>query len=88
MKNRSTGFSTNMLMLGSEVSQPVDILFGAALRTDDDVDPVDYIKQLRKKLREIHSFATQKMRSQMQYQKRTYNLKLQEYHYEVGDFVF
>ena len=88
MKNRSTGFSANMLMLGSEVSQPVDILFGAALRTDDDVDPADYVKQLRKKLREIHSLATQKMRSQIQYQKQTYNLKLQEYHYEVGDFVF
>ena len=88
MKNCSTGFSANMLMLGSEVSQPVDILFGAALRTDDEVDPVDYVKQLRQKLREIHSLATQKMRSQMQYQKRSYDLKLQEYHYEVGDFVF
>ena len=88
MKNRSTGFSANMLMLGSEVSQPVYILFGAALRTDDDVDPADYVKQLRQKLREIHSLATQKMRSQMQYQKWNYDLKLQEYHYEVGDFVF
>ena len=88
MKNCSTGFSANMLMLGSEVSQPVDILFGAALRMDDDVDPADYVKQLCQKLREIHSLATQKMRGQMQYQKWTYNLKLQEYHYEVGDFVF
>ena len=84
MKNHSTGFSANMLMLGFKVSQPVDILFGAALRTDDDVDPADYAKQLRHKLREVHSLATQKMRSQMQYQKWTYNLKLQEYHYEVG----
>ena len=88
MKNHSTGFSANMLMLGSEVSQPVDILFGAALRMDDDVDPADYVKQLHQKLREIHSLATQKMRSQMQYQKRNYNLKLRKYHYEVGDFVF
>ena len=60
MKNRSTGFSANMLMLGSEVSQPVDILFGAALRMDDDVDPVDYVKQLHQKLREIHFLATKK----------------------------
>ena len=88
MKNHSTGFSANMLMLGSEVSQPVDILFGAALRMEDDVDPADYVKQLCQKLREIHSLATQKMRSQMQYQKRNYDLKLQEYHYDVGDFVF
>ena len=32
--------------------------------------------------------ATHKLRSQMQYQKWTYDLKLQENHYEVGDFVF
>ena len=88
MKNRSTGFSANMLMLGSEVSQPVDILFGAALRRDDDVNPADYVKQLLQKLREIHSLATQKMRSQMQYQKQNYDLKLQEYHSEVEDFIF
>ena len=88
MKNRSTGFSANMLMLGSETTQPIDVLFGAALRKDEDVSPGDYVKQLRKRLREVHSLATHKLRSQMQYQKRTYDLKLQENHYEVGDFVF
>ena len=61
MKNRSTGFSANMLMLGSETMQPIDVLFGSALRKEEDTDPADYVKQLWKRLRKIHSFATQKL---------------------------
>ena len=61
IKNCSTGFSANMLMLGSETMQPIDVLFWSALRKEEDTDPVDYVKQLRKRLREIHSFATQKL---------------------------
>ena len=44
MKNHSTGFSANMLMLGSETTQPIDVLFGSALRKEEDTDPVDYVK--------------------------------------------
>ena len=88
MKNRATGFSANMLMLGHEVTQPIDVLFGAALKQENCNDPGPYLKHLRETLREIHNLASSKLRSQMQYQKRTYDLKLQEHHYDVGDFVF
>ena len=44
MKNHSTGFSANMLMLGSETTQPIDVLFGSALRKEEDTDPADYVK--------------------------------------------
>ena len=44
-----------MLILGSETTQPVDVLFGSTLRKDDDTDSAeDYVKQLCKRLREIH----------------------------------
>ena len=88
MKNRAMGFSANMLMLGHEVTQPIDVLFGAALKGESSEEPGPYLKHLRETLREIHSLAASKLRSQMQYQKRTHDLKLQEHHYEVGDFVF
>ena len=32
--------------------------------------------------------ASQKLRTQLKYQKRQYDLKLEENHYEVGDFVY
>ena len=88
MKNRATGFSANMLMLGHEVIQPIDVLFGAALKGESAEEPGPYLKHLRESLREIHSMAASKLRSQMQYQKCTYDLRLQEHHYEVGDFMF
>ena len=88
MKNRATGFSANMMMLGTEVSQPIDVLFGAALRGEGSQDPGTYLKHLREVVREVHALAASKLHSQMQYQKCTYDLKLQEHHYEVGDLVF
>ena len=88
MKNRATGFSANMMMLGTEVSQPIDVLFGAALRGEGSQDPGIYLKHLREVLQEVHALAATKLCSQMHYQKWTYDLKLQEHHYEVGDLVF
>ena len=88
MKNQVTGFSADMMMLGTEVSQPIDVLFGAALRGEGSEDPGTYLKHLCEVLWEVHALAASKLRSQMQYQKCAYDLKLQEYHYEVGDLVF
>ena len=44
MRNCSTGFSANMLMFGSETTQPIDVLFGSALIKDEDTDPAVYVK--------------------------------------------
>ena len=77
-----------MLMLGMEVTCPIHVLFGSALRDVNSPDPVGYIKYLREILREIHALATSKLQSQMQYQKHTYDLWLQQKHYEVGDLVY
>ena len=88
MKNCATGFSANMMMLGTEVSQPIDVLFGAALRGEGSQDPGIYLKHLQEVLQEVHALASTKLHSQMHYQKWTYDLKLQEHYYEVGDLVF
>ena len=88
MKNRSTGFSANMMMFAEEVFQPVDVLFGGPMREEGTVEPVGYIQQLRETLKMVYSLASAKLRSQMQYQKRNYDLKAQQHHYEVGDFVY
>ena len=76
------------MMLGTKVFQPIDVLFGAALMGEGSQDPGIYLKHIREVLQEVHALAATKLSSQMQYQKRTYDLKLQEHHYEVGDLVF
>ena len=88
MEHRATGFSANMMMLGMEVFKPIDILMRTAGEHYRDENPAGYVQHLRKVLREVHDLAAKKLRTQLKYQQRNYDLKLQETHYEVGDFVY
>ncbi len=88
MVNRYTGFSANMMMLGKEVFTPVDIIFGTQSETYKAENLASYIDHIRSILREVHELAVSKLRTHLQYQKRTYDLKLNQAHYEVGDYVY
>ena len=88
MEHCAKGFSANMMMLGMEVFQPVNILMCTAGEYYKDENPVGYVQHLRKGLREVHDLVAKKLRTQLKYQQRNYDLKLQETHYEVGDFVY
>ena len=46
MKNRSTGYSANMMMLLMDTFQPVDILMGTEGAILCDEDPSTYLKKL------------------------------------------
>ena len=88
MKNRSTGYSANMMMLLMDTFQPVDILMGTEGATLRDEDPSTYLKKLHKTLQEVHQLAREHLCTGLCYQKKTYDLKLQESHFEVGDLVY
>ena len=88
MKNCSTGYSANMMMLLMKVTQPVDILMGTEGTEMRDENPSANLTKLQKTLEEVHQLAREKLRSHLCYQQRTYDLKLQKNHYEVGDLVY
>ena len=88
MKNRSTGYNANMMMLLMEVTQPVDILMGTEGAEMRDENPSAYLTRLHKTLQEVHQLAREHLQSSLCYQKRAYDLKLQQNHYEVGDLVY
>ena len=88
MEHRATGYSANMMMLGMEVFQPIDILMRTAGEHFRDENPAGYVQHLRQVLQDVHRMASQKLRTQLNYQKRQYDLRLEENHYEVGDFVY
>ena len=88
MKNCLTGYSANMMMLLVEVTQPVDILMGTEGVEMRDENPSAYLKRLLKSLEEVHQLAHEHLRSHLCYQKRTYDLKLHQNHYDVGDLVY
>lgn len=85
--NRSTGFTPNFMMLGREVIFPADVIFGTS-KSDGDLEPGPYVSALREKLRLAHRLAREKLNSSQEYQKRTYDLKLSQKTYEVGDLVY
>ena len=88
MEHRATGYSANMMMLGMDFFQPVDILMITAGEHFHDENPDGYVQHLRQVLKDVHALASQKLRTQLNYQKHYYDLKLEENHYEVGDFVY
>lgn len=86
MKNKSTGFSANMLMLGRETIQPLDILLGRCdfLRSDH----CDWLKNLVSNLSQAHSVARTNIGEAQFRQKRDYDLRVLQHPYELGDTVY
>ena len=54
MKNKSTGFSANMMMLEREVCQPIDLILGLTRSTP--LDPPTWVANLLSNLSDIHNW--------------------------------
>ena len=53
-----------------------------------DENPSEYLCKLCKTLPKVHRLESARLKSGLCYQKKTYDLKLQQAHFEVGDFVY
>ena len=76
-----------MLLLADNF-QPVDILMGVEGAMMRDENPSEYLKRLRKTLQEVHCLAWEHLKTNLGYQKKTYDLKLQQNWFDVSDFVY
>ena len=72
MKNKSTVFSANMLMLGREVIQPIDLILG--LPRPAPHDPPTWVANLTSYLSKINNLAREKIGETQLRQKRDYDL--------------
>lgn len=86
MKNKSTGFSANMLMLGREVIQPIDLILGLSKPTP--LDPPTWVANLTSNLSKIHILAREKIGETQLRQKRDYDLRVFERSFKEGDVVY
>lgn len=84
--NRSTGFTPNMMMLGREVISPADIIFNVEPSTEPQ-HAAPYVQMLRKQIEDAHLAARKTLSVTQSYQKKTYDLKLYQAKYELGDLV-
>lgn len=82
----STGQSPSMLMLGRELSLPVDILYG--LHRLDPKSPCTYIEDLKDKMHHVHDLARNKMIKASDRQKRDYDHRSNHAQYQVGSPVW
>ena len=88
MVNKSTGFSANQIMLGREVLQPVDIMLGTIQHKFKSVSTNEWVDDLVERMSKVHHQVREKLKSVQAYQKRTYDLKLNENIYQAGDLVY
>ena len=85
--NRSTGYTPNMLMLGREVVQPLDLVYPSKM-LGQPVDPDTYVSQLVQNTRLAHQIARKKLKSSQLVTKKNYDLKICVHEYNIGDIVY
>ena len=83
----STGYSPNRLMLGRELTLPVDIMFGQP-SNESDCDSVDYEEDLRNKLERAYEHVRINLRKAASRQKGIYDKRVSGTIYEEGDKVW
>ena len=86
MKNKSTGFSANMMMLGRETTQPIDHILGLPRHTPQ--DPPNWVATLTCNLSRVHNLARETIGKTQMRQKRDYDLRVLVHPYETGDVVY
>ncbi|XP_056017317.1 uncharacterized protein LOC130053777 [Ostrea edulis] len=92
--NRQTGFTANKMMLGREILQPVDIMMGVGEKQETKV-PADYVEELEEVLSQVLTIARENLQSARENlqsaqirQTRTYDMRLHNHAYNVGDLVY
>ena len=86
-QHESTGCSPNLLMLGREVSVPLDVLVG---RAPDKVVgcQTEYVEWLRDSMATAFDYARRQLKKSALRQKRLYDLKSIEASFNTGQFVW
>ena len=82
----STGESPNMMMLGREVTMPVDLIVGAVPHEQE--CETYYTDDLREKIRDIHERARHALQLSQRRQKRNYDRSARESVFKKGKFVW
>ena len=85
--NRSTGYTANMLMLGREVNQPVDLVFPHPSFSDQ-IDCDQYVAELSENIKLAHQTARNTLKTTQAIMKRNYDIKTLVHSYEEGDIVY
>ena len=85
MVNRNTGFTPNLMMLGREITLPIDLMIGT-IETSN-LSSSEYVVGL-KNILQVHQLDRDNLLSSQLQQKKDYDLRLKVKTYAVGDLVY
>ncbi|GFO36099.1 Pol polyprotein [Plakobranchus ocellatus] len=86
--NRNTGFTPNRLMLGREVTTPLELIFLLPREATEGPSMDPYVSLLEQDLRQAYAQARETLKTIQKRMKGDYDLKALRFHYEVGDAVY
>ena len=87
--NESTGFTPNMLMLGHEVRQPTEIIFGSENSENEQVTSYGYyVENLKLKMQKAHDVCRKHLMRSAKRMRDRYDAKKQMNTYNTGDAVW
>ncbi|XP_041473229.1 uncharacterized protein LOC121422329 [Lytechinus variegatus] len=84
----STGETPAMMMLGRELSLPVDVMIPPQQSVDERNKDTDYAEELRNRLHDVHDRARNKLKLSGVKQTRTYDRNTELNKHNVGDWVW
>jgi len=86
--HKSTGLTPNMMVLGREITEPIDLVVGLPSDHPQEVSPPQYVVELRERLEQAHEIAREALGQSSRRAKKHYDRKAHEKTYAVGDFVW
>ena len=87
----TTGYSPNMMMLGRETYQPIELIFGEPyFGYNEEVtgDVCDYVIELRERLRDIYDLVREHLGERCNRQRKDNDISLTSNTYQEGDLVY
>ena len=85
-QHRQTGFTPNRMMLGREVASPLDLMLGNHSNLDTNAE--EYVVSLGDSIASCHAVARDQLKNTQKRQKKEYDMKLNQHHYDTGDLVY
>jgi predicted aspartyl protease len=86
-QHESTGCSPNLLMLGREISMPLDVMVGHS-PDKSPACPIEYVEWLRDSMTNAHDYAANQLKKSAKRQKRNYDLNAIHIDFSVDQFVW
>ena len=84
----ATGFTPNRIMLGREVRQPHEVIFGNTKPQKGYSEPTSYVEHIEASIQQTQEAARKFLKRAQQNQKRLYDMNVLRKHYQVGDLVY